>query len=117
MSPPAGERPAGRQIFTRRHVQTANHDGAPHRRGAPHVELPVSAPAPAAVPILEGLAEGDRVLVDGAEPPKSEASDSYLTEQQLNSGMISVVVAEEKDVSDAVTIGRRPPFDAPGVSD
>jgi cobalt-zinc-cadmium efflux system membrane fusion protein len=107
----AGERPDGRQIFRRRHVQTANHDGAPHRRNAPHVELPVNAPAPAAVPILEGLSEGERVLVDGAEPPRSEIGDSYLTEQQLNSGKISVVAAEEKEVSDAITIGGRLTFD------
>jgi cobalt-zinc-cadmium efflux system membrane fusion protein len=109
----AGERPDGKQIFKRRHVQTSNHDGAPQRRSAPRGELPLAppAPAPAAIPILEGLAEGEKVLIDGVQPPKSEASDSYLTEQQLNSGMISVVVAEEKDVSDAITIGGRLTFD------
>ena len=112
----AGERPDGKRIFKRRHVQTPDRDGTPRKRTAPHFELEqaAAAPAPSQVPVVEGLAEGEKVLVDGTHASgaaRGEADDTFLTGQQLQSGKISVVTAEEKDVSDAITIGGRLTFD------
>ena len=107
----AGERPDGRQVFKRRHIQTSNHDGAPQGRGAAHGEVFMPAPEPAPVPVLEGLSEGEKVLLDGAQPARGEAEDSLLTEEQLRSGRVSVVAAQEQDVSDAITVGGRLTFD------
>ncbi len=108
----AGERPDGRQIFKRRHIQTSDHDGAPPKRSSPHGELPIAQAeaAPAPVAVLDGLTEGEKVLIDGAQAPKAELEDSVLTEQQLQSGRVSIVAAEEKDVSDAITVGGRLTF-------
>ena len=105
----AGSRPDGKQVFKRRHVQTAG--GPPQRRSAPHGEIFVAAPAPTATPIVEGLSEGEQVLVDEAQVQKGEIEDSFLTEAQLKTGKVSVVTAEEQDVSDAITIGGRLTFD------
>ena len=107
----AGERPDGKQIFKRRHIQTPDHDGAPRKRGAPRGELFMPALAPPAVPVLDGLAEGEKVLLDGAQAQKSDTEDSLISEQQLQSGKITVVAAGEQDVSDAITVGGRLTFD------
>ncbi len=106
----AGERRDGKQIFKRRHIQTPDHDGARQKRSAPRGEVFVRPVAPPAVPVLEGLAEGEKVLVDGAQAPKGEVEDGFLTGQQLQSGRVSVITAEEKDVSDAITLGGRLTF-------
>ena len=109
----SGERPDGKQIFKRRHVQVP--DGVRQQPRVPHGELPSATSEPASVPvpvpILEGLAEGEKVLIDGAQAPKEEVEDSYLTEEQLRSGKISTILAEEKDVADAITLGGRLTFD------
>lgn len=105
-----GSRPDGKQVFKRRHVQTSDHGGAPQRRSAPRGEVFVPAPRPSATPILEGLAAGEKVLVDGTPAQTGEAEDSFLTDAQLKTGKVTVVAAEEKDASDAITIGGRLTF-------
>ncbi len=111
-----GERKDGKQIFKRRHIRTPDRDGAPQKRNGNHREVPallpaLPAPPPAEVPILEGLKAGEQVLIDSHQILKAEPEDTFLTAQQLRSGKITVVVAQEQDVSDAITIGGRLTFD------
>lgn len=108
-----GARPDGRQVFKRRHVRTPDRAGPPHRASQPASEvfLPAGGHEPDGIPVLEGLAEGEKVLVDQAGPRVHGGEDAVLSREQLALGKVSTVLAEERDVPDAVAVGGRLAFD------
>jgi cobalt-zinc-cadmium efflux system membrane fusion protein len=109
----AGARPDGRQVFRRRHVQIPNRDGPPKKttQAGSEVFVPAVNREPEGVPVLAGLAEGEQVLIDAGHPRPRGADDALLSRAQLALGKISTVLAEERDVPDAVTLGGRLTFD------
>ena len=113
-----GERPDGKQVFKRRHVEIPVHDGLPARRGHPRTELSLAleAKGPNLVPVLEGLAEGEKILVDESRPHADDSGEPTLTAAQLRSGLVTTAVAGESTVEDVLTIGGRLTFDDQRVS-
>ena len=113
-----GTRPDGRQVFKRRHVQIPNRDGPPRKttQAGSEVFVPAGSQEPDGVPVLAGLAEGEQVLIDAGRRRPRGADDALLSREQLALGKISTVLAEERDVPDAVTLGGRLTFDDLRVS-
>jgi len=109
----SGERPDGKQIFKRRHVQVPEYAGPPGQRGRPasEVYLPVDGTQPEFVAVLAGLAEGEKVLVDHAETRALHEEEVSLTRAQSSSGTVSTALAEERDLPESVTVGGRVTFD------
>ena len=114
----AGERPDGRKVFKRRHVEIPVHDSAAQRRGRPRTEmsLALDGKGPDLVPIVAGLSEGEKVLVDESRPHAEESGESSLTGAQLRSGLVTTAVAGASTVEDSLTIGGRLTFDDQRVS-
>src|ERR1700737_1800996 len=110
-----GTRPDGRQVFKRRHVQIPNRDGPPRKttQAGSEVFVPAGSQEPDGVPVLAGLAEGEQVLIDAGRRRPRGADDALLSREQLALGQISTVLAEERDVPDAVTLGGRVPLADP----
>lgn len=103
----------GKQIFKRRHVQVPEYAGPPGQRGRPasEVYLPVDGTQPESVAVLAGLTEGEKVLVDHAEPRAHHEEEVSLAGAQWASGTVSTAVAEERDLPEFVTVGGRLTFE------
>ena len=110
----AGARPDGRVVFKRRMVITPPRRPQSDRRGersASEVFIPADRREPEMVPILDGLGEGERVLLASIQPPSRGGGETFLTNEQLASGKVVAVAAEEREIADALTIGGRLAFD------
>jgi cobalt-zinc-cadmium efflux system membrane fusion protein len=109
----AGERPDGKEIFKRRHVQLSEYAGPPGQRGRPasEVYLPIDGAQPEWVAVLAGLVEGEKVLVDGAPPRARRDEEAFLTGAQWSAGTVATAVAEERDLPDFITVGGRLTFE------
>jgi len=109
----SGQRPDGKAIFKRRHVQVPERAGPPGQRGRPSSEvfLPVDGTQPEFVAVLEGLAQGEKVLVDHTEAKTQREDEVALTSAQSASGTVSTAAAEERDLPEFVTVGGRLTFE------
>ncbi len=109
----AGERADGKQIFKRRHVQVPEYAGPPGQRRRPtsEVYLTIDGAQPEWVAVLEGLAEGEKVLLDGAEPRVHREEEVSLSSAQWAGGTVATAVAEERDLPEFVTVGGRLTFE------
>jgi len=105
----AGTRPDGRQVFKRRQVQLPAHSVLPDRSG-PGAQLPADFSEPDLLPVLGGLLEGEKVLVEAARTgPHATASVSLPADQAASK--FSTALVEQHDIPHAVTMGGRLTFD------
>ncbi len=109
----SNERPDGKQIFKRRHVQVPEYAGPPGQRGRPASEvfLPADGTQSEWAAVPSGLAEGEKVLVDQAQPRAHREEEVSLASTQWASGTVSTAVAEERDLPAFVTVGGKLTFD------
>jgi membrane fusion protein, heavy metal efflux system len=109
----AGTRPDGKLIFKRRLVATPGYAAWRERRARPPSEvfLPLDAREPEVVAVRGGLSEDEKVLVDLGQPRSHGPEEVVLTDSQFAAGKVATVVAEEREVADAVTVGGRLTFD------
>jgi membrane fusion protein, heavy metal efflux system len=92
-----GTRPDGRTVFKQRPVRAGEEqDGR--------------------VPILDGLAPGERVLSQGAMSHERSRDEVWPSETQLRDAEITVAQARDQDVPNAVSVGGRLTFDDLRVS-
>src|SRR5262249_5640375 len=82
----AAARPDGRVVFKRRPVAIGD-----ERDGA--------------VPILDGLARGERVVIAGAIAPAPASGEAKPTPKQLQESHITTARVETRDIAEAVQIG------------
>jgi cobalt-zinc-cadmium efflux system membrane fusion protein len=108
-----GERQDGTQIFKRRHVQVPEYGGQSGQRGRPASEvfLPVDGAQPEWTAVLSGLAEGEKVLLDHAEPRVHRPDEVTIPSAQWASGTVSTAVAEERDLPEFILVGGRITFE------
>ncbi|HVU52036.1 MAG TPA: efflux RND transporter periplasmic adaptor subunit [Polyangia bacterium] len=92
-----GTRPDGRQIFRRRPVRTADAQGG-------------------LVPVLEGLAAGDRVVAEGSISREQPNDEVWPTPSQMEAAAIKVGPVAERDLANAVSVGGRLAFNDNRVS-
>jgi cobalt-zinc-cadmium efflux system membrane fusion protein len=92
-----GSRPDGRRIFKRRVVRTAEARGE-------------------RVAVLEGLAPGDRVVVEGSITREQPNDEVWPTPRQVAEAGITVEPVQRLDVRNAITMGARLAFDDLHVS-
>jgi len=92
-----GTRPDGRQIFRRRPVRTADVQGG-------------------LVPVLEGLAAGDRVVAEGSISREQPNDEVWPTASQMQAAAIKVAPVAEQDLANAVSVGGRLAFNDNRVS-
>jgi cobalt-zinc-cadmium efflux system membrane fusion protein len=114
----AGARPDGKQIFKRRHVAISDRAGATKRKVArgSEVFVPVDGKELELLPVLSGIAEGEKVLIDHGPQRAGSDDDVSITRDQMARGKIAVVPVEERDVPDLLTVGGRLAFDDLRVS-
>jgi cobalt-zinc-cadmium efflux system membrane fusion protein len=92
-----GTRPDGKLIFKRRQVTAGEQqDGL--------------------VPVLDGLHAGERVVTQGSVSRDQPNDEAWISPQQLKEAHITVELAREVDLPDAVSIGGRLTFDDLRVS-
>jgi|GEM_PF-265866 len=103
----------GKLVFERRHLEIPLHDGVPQRSAGPKLEnrLDGSARHPEAMQVISGLSAGERILIDLRQPVRAESEDATVSDQQLRQGKIALATAEERDFSEALTVGGRLTFD------
>src|SRR5208283_3564062 len=101
----AGTRPDGRQVFKRRQVEVPDHSGRVDKAGASG-QLPVDPTNSGPVPVLAGLAEGEKVLVEAERSSKSSAPTVSLSTEAAISKVATALV-EQVAVPHAVTVGGR----------
>lgn len=109
----AGARPGGKQVFKRRHVAIPERAGNGKRKVArgSEVFVPVDGGEADLVPVLDGVAEGEKVLIDrGPQRPGTDGEVS-LSRDQMARGKIDVVTVEERDIPETLTVGGRLAFD------
>ncbi|HVZ71972.1 MAG TPA: efflux RND transporter periplasmic adaptor subunit [Polyangia bacterium] len=92
-----GARPDGRLVFKRRVLRTGEEQSG-------------------LVPVLDGLAPGERVVNEGSLSREQPNDEVWPTDQQLHDAGITVAIAREQDVPNAVSIGGRLAFDDLRVS-
>jgi cobalt-zinc-cadmium efflux system membrane fusion protein len=92
-----GTRPDGRHTFKRRPVRTADPQGD-------------------IVPILEGLAPGERVVAEGSISREQPNDEAWVTPSQIEAAQVTVATAREREVPNAVSVGGRLAFDDLRVS-
>jgi cobalt-zinc-cadmium efflux system membrane fusion protein len=68
------------------------------------------------VPILEGLAAGERVLSEGAIVTAQPTDEVWPSPKQIHDAQLTVAVAHTQDVPNAVSVGGRLAFDDLRVS-
>lgn len=115
----AGTRPDGKRVFERRLVRTPGYAVWRERRASHPVSevlLQIEQTQSELVPVWGGLVEGERVLIESGQPRSHGLDEVFVTNSQLNSGKIATVVAEEREVADAVRVGGRLAFDDLRVS-
>ncbi len=88
----SGARPDGRLVFKRRLVTAGD-----ERDGL--------------IPITDGLAAGEKVVIEGSVSPEQPNDEVWPTQAQLDAGHITTTKVERHDLADAVTIGARLTFD------
>jgi membrane fusion protein, heavy metal efflux system len=109
----AGTREDKRQVFKRRHVAVPERASIPQTNAqrSSEVFVPVEGREPDLVPVLTGIAEGERVLVDrGPDHPHGDDEVSF-TRDQMARGRVATASVEESEVPDALTLGGRLAFD------
>jgi cobalt-zinc-cadmium efflux system membrane fusion protein len=92
-----GTRPDGKLIFKRRQVTAGEQQSG-------------------WVPVLDGLHTGERVVTQGSISREQPNDEVWISPQQLQSAHITIGVAHEVDLPDAVSIGGRLTFDDLRVS-
>ncbi len=105
----AGTRPDGRQVFKRRQVEVPDHSGRVDKAGSSG-QLPVDPTNSGPVPVLAGLDEGEKVLVEAERSTKSSAATVSLSTEAAISKVATALV-EQVAVPHAVTVGGRLTFD------
>jgi cobalt-zinc-cadmium efflux system membrane fusion protein len=105
----AGGRPDGKQIFKRRLVQIPEQGRLP----PPSYDGPLAVDRPELdlVSVAAGVAEGEKVLVDAAQPRQQAADEVFLPADQQAIAKVATAAVEEQDVPHAVTVGGRLTFD------
>ncbi|GAC1338998.1 MAG: hypothetical protein NVSMB23_07460 [Myxococcales bacterium] len=109
----AGERPDGKRVFKRRRVEVPEHAGrgAAKAQRNSEVFLPVDGRETDLVPLLGGVIEGEKVLVDGGQQRPRGDDEVSFSREQMARGTVKVASVEERDVPDALTLGGRLVFD------
>jgi cobalt-zinc-cadmium efflux system membrane fusion protein len=92
-----GVRPDGRQVFKRRPVRVADVQGQ-------------------IVPILEGIAPGDRIVAEGSISREQPNDEVWPTPKQIADARITVAAVALRDVRNAVAVGGRLAFDDQHIS-
>ncbi len=92
-----GVRPDGRLVFKRRPITAGD-----ERDGL--------------IPILDGLAAGEHVVIEGSVSPEQPNDEVWPTPQQMAAGHITTAKVERRDLADAVAIGARLSFDDTRIS-
>jgi cobalt-zinc-cadmium efflux system membrane fusion protein len=87
-----GTRADGRMIFKRRQVTAGEEQSG-------------------LVPIAEGLKAGERVVTQGAVSREQPNDEVWPTPKQMEEAGITVALAHEQDIEDAVSVGGRLAFD------
>ena len=93
----SGTRPDGRLVFKRRPVTIGDARGD-------------------VVPILDGVARGERLVVAGSITRDQPDDEVWPTPKQLEEGHITTAVVRPQDIAEAVTIGGRVTFDDTKIS-
>ena len=105
-----GTRPDGRTVFKRRQVEVPNNSARLDRSNTGG-QLPVDPSITGPVPVLSGLGEGEKVLVESARTaaPESLSSVSLSTKEAISK--VDTALVEQLDVPHAITVGGRLTFD------
>ncbi|TMA26043.1 MAG: efflux RND transporter periplasmic adaptor subunit [Deltaproteobacteria bacterium] len=110
----AGARTDGKLVFKRRLVDTPPTTLGPRDRRArlaSEVFVPAGGLDAETVPILSGLAEGEKVLVAPAQARLRGPDEASLTDEQFARGKVVTVPVQEREVADVLTVGGRLAFD------
>ena len=104
----AGTRPDGRHVFKRRQVQVPDNSGRADKGTSG--QLPVDPTNSGPVPVLAGLAEGEKVLVEVARSNQPSGVTVSLGNEEAIS-KVGTALVEQVDLPHAVTVGGRLTFD------
>ncbi len=107
-------RPDGRQVFKRRRVSTAEDQSDPRRqspRGSGTFLPAANGQIPDLIAVLDGLAEGEKVLVDSSVPGLRGRNEVLVAAGNLAGGKVETVAVTKAEVPNVVTVGGRLTFD------
>ena len=77
---------------------------------------PRATSATGSIPIVNGVAAGDRVVVEGSVSPEQPNDEVWPTQKQIEEGHITTAKVAREDIDDAVSIGARLAFDDTSIS-